>query len=435
MIDTIKQIWTTKDLRNKILFTLGLLVIYRFTTQISVPGVNLDTIRGIYNQNSILGIFSAMTGGSAENFSIVMMGLSPYINASIIMQLLTVIVPQLESLSKEGEQGRKKINKYTRWLTAPLAFLQSYGMIVLINSQSPTGVPIIENIYNPAVIIPIMITLTAGTVFIMWLGELMTEKGIGNGISLIIFAGIISQVPIILGQQLGLAQEDTTRLIPFTVMLIITLLLTVLVILMTEGQRQLKVTYAGKGQGKAQNAVLPIRVNQAGMIPIIFAISMVTFPSVLAQLLTNATSPWLRNISDFLNTYFQINSIAYGIAYFIFIMGFTFFYVSITFNPEEVAENIQKRGGYIPGIRPGKETAEYLGKVSGRLNLFGGLFLAFIGISPIILEVVFQDLFATTSIPLIISGAGLIIVVGVVLELIRQVNAQLIMQDYNKLLR
>ncbi len=434
MLKTIAQIWKSKDLRNKILITLGLLAVYRFTTQISVPGVNLDTIRSIISQNSLLGIFSIMTGGSAENFSIVMMGLSPYINASIIIQLLTVIVPQLEALSKEGEQGRRKINKYTRWLTAPLAFLQSYGMIILINSQSPSGVPIIDNIYDPTVILPIMLVLTGGTVFIMWLGELMTEKGIGNGISLIIFAGIISQVPVMVGQQLGLAQEESSRLIPFAIMLLITLVLTIIVILMTEGQRKIPITYGGRtGQTKGENAFMPIRVNQAGMIPIIFAISMVTFPSVIAQLLAGAESETLRTISDFINTYFAVNSLAYGIVYFLLILGFTYFYVSITFNPEQVAENIQKRGGYVPGIRPGKQTAEYLEKVSGRLNLFGGSFLAFIGVSPLLLQVVFEDLFTVTSVPLIISGAGLIIVVGVILELVRQVNSQLIMQDYNKL--
>jgi len=430
MIDTLKQIWRSIELRNKILFTLGLLIVYRLTIQVSVPGIDLNTIRSLFDRNSLLGIFSIMTGGSAKNFSIVMMGLSPYINASIIMQLLTVIVPQLESLSKEGESGRRKINKYTRWLTAPLAFLQSYGMIALMNSQ--LGTPVVD-IYNPASVIPVMLTLSAGTVFIMWLGELITEKGISNGISLIIFAGIISNVPVIVGQQLGLAQEDSSRLIPFVAMLIITLILTIIVILITEGQRQIPITYAGKGQGKAQRGILPIRVNQAGMIPIIFAVSMVTFPSVIGQLLSGSSSPTLVKIGNFIVTYFPVNSIAYGIVYFLLIMGFTFFYVSITFNPEQVAENIQKRGGYIPGVRPGTQTAEYLSKVSNHLNLFGGLFLSLIGISPLLLNIIFQDLFTISSVPLIISGAGLIIIVGVILEIIRQIKAQLITQDYKQL--
>ncbi len=430
MFKYIQQIWNSKDLRKKILFTLGIILIFRICTQVSIPGANLDAIRSVINQNSLLGIFSALTGGSAENFSIILMGLSPYINASIIMQLLTVIVPRLENLSKEGEQGRQKINQYTRWLTVPIAFLQSYGMIVLINSQS--SVPIVPDIGNPAVVLPIMITITAGTVFIMWLGELISEYGIGNGISLIIFAGIISSIPTVLGQTLALTQQETSRLIPFVLMLLVTIVLLTVVIMVTEGQRQIPVVYAGRGtRGKSDHAILPIRINQAGMIPIIFAVSMASFPGVLAQLFQNSESGALKAIADTILTYFHINSPLYIGAYFLLVIAFTFFYVSITFNPEQVAENLQKRGGYVPGIRPGKETADYIGKISSRLNLWGGLFIAFIAVLPIILSSVFSSL-ALGSVPLLISGAGMIIIVGVVLELIRQVNAQLVMHDYSK---
>lgn len=430
MFKYLQQIWNSKDLRKKILYTIAILIVFRICTQISIPGADLDAIRSVISKNQLLGIFSALTGGSAENFSIILMGLSPYINASIIMQLLTVIVPRLENLSKEGESGRRKINQYTRWMTVPIAFFQSYAMIVLINSQS--GVPIVADIGNPAVVLPIMLTITAGTVFLMWLGELITENGIGNGISLIIFAGIISQIPVMLGQTLSLASAETERLIPFVLMLLVTVALVVVVIMVTEANRQIPIIYAGRGtRGKSDHAVLPIRVNQAGMIPIIFGVSMASFPGVLAQLFANSTNETLKVIADNIQTYFHINSPFYIIVYFSLVVAFTYFYVSITFNPEQVADNLQKRGGYIPGIRPGKETSDYLGKVSSRLNLWGGLFIAIIAVLPIILGSLFTSL-NMGAVPLLISGAGMIIIVGVVLELIRQINAQLVMHDYSK---
>lgn len=406
-------------------------MICRILSQVSIPGVDIKALQVVFNGNQILGLFSLLTGGSAENFSIILMGLSPYINASIIMQLLTVIVPKLENLSKEGEQGRRQINNYTRWLTLPLGFIQSYGMILLLNSQSP--VPLFQNITNPAVILPIMLTVTAGTVLLMWLSELITEMGIGNGSSLIIFIGIIANVPQIIGQSLALAQQSSDKLIPLMIMLLVTLGLTVAVILVTEAQRNLPIIYANRGvRGKTDNSSLPIRINQAGMVPIIFAVSLVTFPGIIAQFLQNAQQDWLRNISSFISTYFTQNSSPYLVVYFLLVIAFTYFYVSITFNPEQVAENIQKRGGYIPGIRPGKQTAEYIQKISDRLNLYGGLFIGFIAILPVILENISSS-FSFGSVPTIISGAGLIIIVGVVLELLRQVNAQLVMHDYNKL--
>lgn len=430
MFNYLQQIWNSKDLRKKILFTLGILILFRICTQISIPGADLDAIRAVINRNQLFGIFSALTGGSAENFSIILMGLSPYINASIIMQLLTVIVPRLENLSKEGEQGRKKINQYTRWLTVPIAFMQSYGMIVLINSQA--AVPIVPNISDPAVVLPIMVTITAGTVLLMWLGELISEYGIGNGISLIIFTGIIANIPIALGQTLALTQQNADALIPFVLMLLVTFALLSVVVLVTEGQRQIPIIYAGRGtRGKSDHAILPIRVNQAGMIPIIFAVSMATFPGVLAQLFQNSQSATLKAIADAILTYFHVNSVLYVVVYFFLVIAFSYFYVSITFNPEQVADNLQKRGGYVPGIRPGKETANYLGKVSNRLNLWGGVFIALIAIFPMILGSLFSSL-QLGNITMLISGAGMIIIVGVVLELMRQINAQLVMHDYSK---
>lgn len=431
MFKYLKQIWRSSTLRRKIIFTLLLLLVFRFAAHITVPGVNISELKNIFEQNSLLGVFSALTGGSMERFSIVLMGLAPYINASIIMQLMTVVIPKLEALSKEGMEGRRVINKYTRWLTIPLAFLQSYGMILLLN-QSAQG-RLIPGAGELGVILPIMLIVTAGTMFIMWLGEQITENGIGNGISLIIFTGIIAGIPTIFGRMLGTFQAgDSTKMAHFLLFIVLTLLLLVFVVIISEGQRNIPITYATRATGgKGEKSVLPIRVNQAGMIPIIFAISMVTFPSVIAQFFSVSSSDTLQGVADFINKYLNANnpSYFYLVTYFLLIVAFSYFYVSVTFNPDNVAENIQKRGGFIPGIRPGSQTAEFLGKTSSHLNLFGGSFIALVAVVPII----FTKYTTLSPGDLIISGAGLIIMVGVVLELIRQIDAQLVMHDYEKL--
>ncbi len=431
MMKYLSQIWRSKDLRNKILFTLFCLLLFRLAAQISIPGANLAAIKAVFDGNAILGVFSALTGGSAENFSIVLMGVSPYINASIIIQLLTVIIPSMESLSKEGEQGQKKLNKYTRWLSLPLAFIQSYGVILLLNSQSQ--VPIIENLRDPMVILPIMLTVTTGTILLMWLGELISERGIGNGISLIIFAGIVAGIPKIVGQGLFLSSDSASSLIPFVSGGLFTIIMLVAIVLITEAERRIPITYSGhRFQGRGAESNLPIKVNQSGMVPIIFAVSLVNFPGLIGQFMGRSANVTIQNIGEFLISAFQVNSPLYLILYFVFIIIFTYFYVSISFNPKQVAENIQKRGGYIPGIRAGTETVEYISKTSNRLNLFGGTFIAIIAVAPILVNILFSGGSANT-VSNMISGAGMIIVVGVVLELVRQVNAQLIMHDYDKL--
>ena len=430
MLSYLTQIWNNKDLRNRILFTITILILYRFIAHITVPGANIDALQAVARRNELLQVFSLLTGGSTETFSVVLMGISPYINASIIIQLLTVVIPKLENLSKEGESGRQKINSYTRWLTFPLAFLQSYGMIILLNSQS--NIPIISDVGDPTLVLPVMLTISAGTLLLVWLGELISEKGIGNGISLLIFASIISQVPALLGQNLFLAQSDQSRIIPFAVMTLITIILITIVILVNEAQRKIPLTYSSRGtRNKSDQAFLPIRINQAGMIPIIFAVAMVSFPGILGQFLQNARSEWLRTFGDAMTTLFLPNTATYLIAYYLLVVGFTYFYVSITFNADQVAENIQKRGGYIPGIRPGSQTVEYIDKVSNRLTFFGSNFLALIAVFPLLLQFFFVSS-SIGTIPLLISGAGIIIIVGVVLELIRQINARLVMHDYNK---
>lgn len=430
MLKTLHNIWHSKELRNRILFTIGMVALYRLMTHITIPGVDREALAFVFEKNSLLGAFSMLTGGSAENFSIVLMGLSPYINASIIIQLLTVIVPRMEELSKEGEYGRKTLNRWTRWLALPLAFVQSYGMISLINAQAQ--VPIIANIDQWSVILPIMLTISVGTIVLMWIGEVISEKGIGNGISILIFAGIIGGIPPLLGPSLALAQNDASRLIPMVAVLLLTLILTLFVVLFTEGQRRIPITYAGReSQGKHEQSFLPIRVNQAGMIPIIFAVSLVTFPSLIGQFLLYADSEWVKAIGRLATTQFNQNSWAYLVVYFLLIIAFTYFYVSITFNPEQVAENIQKRGGFVTGIRPGRETAEYLQKVSNRLNFFGGIMIAVLAVLPMVIQNLFQT-FGVASVPLFVGGAGIIIVVGVVLDLVRRINAQLLVHHYDR---
>ncbi|PCI25705.1 preprotein translocase subunit SecY [Candidatus Peregrinibacteria bacterium] len=422
------QIWKTKDLRNKILFTIGMLAIFRFVAHIPLPGVDLEAIKEIFAQNKVLGVFSALTGGSMNNVSIALMGLAPYINASIIIQLMTVVIPHLEQLSEEGEEGRKTINSYTRWLTLPLAFIQSYGMILLL-SRGAQGAQIIDT-GNWEIMLPAMLTLTAGTVFVMWLGEVISEKGIGNGSSLIIFAGIVAGIPQIFGNILGLAEYDSTKLGAFIGFSVFTIFLLVIITLFTEAIRNIPITYATRGN-RAQKSSMPLRLNQSGMIPIIFAMSMITFPAIMAQFMQSSTSQTLVNLSQWIsqNLSAQNPSYVYMIIYFLLVWSFSFFYVSIVFKPQQMAENIQKRGGYIVGIRPGEETAKYLEKSGYYLTFWGGLFLAAIAIIPL----VFTKFTTLEPADMILSGSGLIIVVGVVLELIRQINAHLVAHDYDKI--
>ncbi len=431
MLKYLHQIWQSPTLRRKILFTLFILFVFRLVAHITVPGVHSQVLTQIFQQNSLLGVYSALTGGSMERFSIVLMGLSPYINASIIIQLMTVVIPKLETLSKEGLEGRRQLNRYTRFLTVPLALLQSYGMIVLLNNSA--GGQLIPNIANFQVLGLVMLTVTAGTIFLMWLGELITEGGIGNGISMLIFAGIIAEMPANFGRMLGTFEAgDNTKMFHFILFVALSILMLIFVVLVAEGQRNIPITYATRATGgKGQKSTLPIRVNQAGMIPIIFAISMITFPSVLAQFFTLSNSETLKSIASFITTYFNSSNPGsiYLIFYFLLIILFSYFYVGVTFNPDTISESIQKRGGFVPGIRPGKQTAEFLAKTSNHLNLFGGFFIALVAIVPMI----FSKFTTLASSDLIVSGSGLIIMVGVVLEIIRQIDAQLIMHDYEKL--
>ncbi len=425
MLRYLRQLWQSNDLRRRILFTLGILIIFRAISHITIPGADKALLQQFLANGTgsgPLGIFAALTGGAVQNFSIALLGLSPYINASIVLQLCTVIFPRLESLSKEGVQGQQKINTYTRWLSIVLAFMQSYGFLVLLNRG---GAGNIVPMTFPEVLFP-MLFVSVGCVFIMWLGELITEKGIGNGISLLIFTGIVAGMPRTLSTMFASGQDKMSA---FYLFLIVSLATLVAVVLFTDAHRAIPITYANQGAGRGVKANIPIRLNQAGMVPIIFAISLITFPSIIAQFLQ--TAPMFAGVVQFIqqNLDSQNPSILYMLLYFLLVIAFTYFYVSVTFKPDELADNIQKRGGFIPGVRPGRETAKMLEKISSRLNLWGGAFLGIVAIVPLI----FTRYSTLSSQDLIISGSGLIIIVGVVLELIRQVNAQLLSHDYEKL--
>jgi len=419
IVNTIKSIIAIKDLRRKIIATLLLVLVYKFLAVIPIPGVNTAGISAIIEAQQGLAFFSALMGGGLENFSIILMGLSPYINAVIIIQLLGVIIPKIGDMQKEGEQGQRKINKITRWLTLPIAFVQSYGMIVLLNSLAGGT---IVNTSDMGTVLMAMTIATAGTIFLMWLGEVMTEYGISNGISIIIMGWVLAAVPgVIMGHING------GNLPLFGALIIATLAIIYVIIKFTEGNRRIPIIYTRTG--REEKSYFPIKVNQAGMIPIIFSVSIVTFPAILGQILANTSSENAKQVGTTLLQYFSIQnpSWIFIIVYFLLVLAFAFFYVSITFNTEQVAENIQKRGGYIPGIRPGTETAEYLQKVSAHLNLFGGGFLALIAVLPYVMGKILGQ-----SVDFIISGAGLIIIVSVLLDIVRRVDSEMKMFDYSK---
>lgn len=420
MLESIKWIFKIENLRKKIIATLLLVLVYKVLATIPVPGVNTDGLVAMLNkeENSGLGFFSALMWGWMKNFSIILMGLSPYINAMIILQLMWVIVPKLGDLQKEGEAGQKKITKYTRWLTLPLAIAQSYGMIVLLNSLA--GWTILDTSNTQVVLIAMTIIVT-GTMFLMWLWEVMTESGIGNGISIIITAWVLAATPQII---MGHINNENYPL--FAGLIIATLVIIYIIVKFTEWTRRIPVIYTRTG--REEKSYFPIRVNQAGMVPIIFAVSLVTFPSILGQILANSNGT-AKSVWEFMVKWFSMSNPEWPmiIVYFLLVLGFSFFYVSITFNTEQIAESIQKRGGYIPGIRPGEETEEYFSKVSGHLNLFGGWFLALIAVAPYIMSKIYGP-----SIDFIISWAGLIIIVSVILDLIRRINSEKQMQDYSK---
>lgn len=422
MLQKLLKIWKDKELRNKILFVLAMLAIFRIAAHIPIPGVNAENLKKFFSSNQILGLVNIFSGGAMATFSVVALGVAPYITSSIIFQLLTMIIPKLEALSKE-EGGRQKINQYTRFLTVPLAFIQSYGMINLLSRANFR----IFNDLAPFNVLSMMMTMTAGTIFLMWIGELITEKKVGNGISLLIFAGIVDQLPGAVQQII--VTYDKTQFINIVTFAAIAVVTIVGVVLMNEAQRNVPVSYAKRVRGmKMYGGVdthLPLRVNIAGVIPIIFAISIVLFPPMLAQFFVGAKTAWVKSGAELIITLFG-NQLFYGILYFLLVFGFTYFYTSVIFHPNQIAENLQKNGGFIPGIRPGHNTAAYLKYVINRIILAGALFLGTLAILPLLMQGV------TGLQTLVIGGTSLLIVVSVIIETIKQVEAQMLMREYEK---
>lgn len=423
MWDKILRIWKIKDLRNSILFVLGMLVVFRLAAHIPIPGVDLANLKKFLSGNQFLGLLNVFSGGTMENFSIVMLGVGPYITASIIFQLLGMVIPSLEEMQKDGEAGQQKINMYTRLATVPLAILQAFSMIKMLG-QSQYQILGSLSFYS---LTAITLTITAGTVLLMWIGELITDRKIGNGVSLLIFAGIVTALPkTVQNLVINYNPADLLTYIMFGVIAVATV---VGVVTISEGQRNIPVTYAKQIRGNrttgGSSTHLPLRVNMAGVIPIIFAISVILFPPMIAQFFVNGTG-WGANFAQHVVTLFN-NQFFYAIAYFVLVFGFTYFYTAVIFQPQKIAENLQRQGGFIPGIRPGKQTEEYLAKTMNRIVFIGAFFLAAIAILPLVLRA-----FTGTQ-ALAIGGTSLLIVVSVAIETAKQISAQVEIHEYDRM--
>ncbi len=417
MLDKIKTIFKIQEIRKKLLITFGLLAVFRLAVHIPIPGVNLDALKQLFASNQLLGMLDLFSGGGMQNFSVVTLGLNPYINASIIMQLLTMVFPKLEELSKEGEAGRQQINQYTRYMAFPLACFQAYGMYFWLSRQG------IVTQLTPLPLASLVLTLTAGTIFLMWIGELLSEYGVGNGISLIIFAGIVARLPLSFGQTLVSAGA-----LSFLLTVGLFLVVVVAVVVVSEGVRRVRIEYAKRVRGRkmygGQSTYLPLRVNQTGMIPIMFAGSLIMIPAMIARYLTGLENQTVAGIAQTVVAALDPNNNFYNLIYFTLVVGFTYFYTAIQFNPDEISENIRQHGGFIPGIRPGSPTSKHLNYILTRITLAGALFLGIIAVLPSLARSL------TDIATLTIGGAGILIVVSVVLETMRQLESMLVMRDY-----
>ncbi|HTP56934.1 MAG TPA: preprotein translocase subunit SecY [Candidatus Paceibacterota bacterium] len=419
-MDTILQIFRRPEIRNKVLFILALMAVAQLAHNVPIPAVDASRLRDFLNNNQLFGLVSTFTGGSLSTLSVAMLGLGPYITATIIMQLLTMIFPSLEQMYKyEGEAGRTRFNQYSRILTVPLAMVQGYAFLTLLTRQS---------VIAPLGLLQMLSTLvivTAGSVFLMWLGELITEKNLGNGVSLLILAGIVARFPSNLQQAIFTYTPD--QLFTYVAFVLVSLAVIVGVIYISEAQRNITVNYARRVRGMRQyggvSTYLPMRVNNAGVIPIIFALSLLLFPGVIANFFASSHIAIVAHIATAVATFLQQN-LWYSILYFIFVVIFTYFYTAITFDPKSIAENIQKQGGYIPGIRPGPQTASFLNHLLNRVTLVGAIFLGTIAILPNIVRG------ATGVSAFTIGGTSILIVVSVALEVMKQIQAQLSLYEY-----
>ncbi len=431
MLQAVANAFKLPDLRKKILFTLLILVIYRFASHVPVPGVDLVALRELFRNNQLLGLLDMFSGGAMSNFSVMALGVYPFITAQIVLQLLQPIIPALEQLSKEGEAGRQKMNMYTHLLTIPLAALQAFAQgNLLAQSAGATGAVLSNFGFRAGTWLPTLATiatLTAGTMFAIWLGHLIDEQGIGNGISIIIFGGIVAGVP---GRMVQLWISNPWSVIVFAIVTVITV---VGIVVVHEGQRRIPVQYAKRVRGTriygGQSTHIPLQVNSAGMIPLIFAVSIIMLPGVIASYFVNSQVKFIASVASGITRIFDTNSVVYWILYFLFVVGFTYFYADVIFQQQNLAETLQRQGGFVPGIRPGTRTAEYLQGVLRRITFVGALFLGIVAIIPFLV----RPLVGTSQ--MLITSTGLLIVVGVVLDTMKQLEAQLLMRHYEGFIR
>lgn len=427
-----RKLLQASDLRKRILITAGLLLLTRVLVHVPLAAVTPEQLSRFFNSNGnqAFGLLDMFSGGSLQKFSIILMGVGPYITATIIVQLLGIIIPSLEALQKEGEYGKQKLNQYTRYLTVPLALMQGYGTLLVLRSQNIIGD------WSAPQLINMLIISTAGTILLMWIGEIISENGIGNGVSLIITIGILAGLPSTFIQKYQLivagGSIDTKELMKGLAFVGASLILIAVIVVMNDAVRKIPVTYARRVSGSSSlsslQSYLPIKVNIAGVIPIIFAISMLLFPQIIGRFFEAVRTPWLANGAKWLATILnaQSNALIYGIVYFILVIFFTYFYTSIVLQPTQIAENLQKQSGFIPGIRPGTETSQYLSAVIARITFVGSIFLGLVAVLPVVVPLWTGDQ------SLILGGTGILIVVAVIIETMRQINAQLLMVSYDK---
>ncbi|HEA66097.1 MAG TPA: preprotein translocase subunit SecY [Desulfobacterales bacterium] len=422
-----QNIFKIPELKKRILFTLAFLSIYRIGVHVPTPGIDAVALASFFARakGTLLGLFDMFSGGALERLSVFALGIMPYISASIILQLLTVVIPHLERLSKEGEQGRKKITQYTRYGTVILSIIQGFGISVGLESMtSPGGAPVV---IDPGWHFRIMtvITLTAGTAFIMWLGERITERGIGNGISLIIFAGIVARLPVAIGNTFRLLSTGEMGIFPILILVVLMVSVVGVIIFMEQGQRRIPVQYAKRVVGRkmygGQSTHLPLKINTSGVIPVIFASSIIMFPATVASFMN---VPWMQNIASAMRP----GNVAYELLFVGFIFFFCYFYTAVTFNPVDVADNMKKQGGFIPGIRPGKRTADYIDRVLTRITLGGAIYLSAVSVLPSILITKF-------NVPFYFGGTALLIVVGVAIDTISQMESHMLSRHYEGFLK
>ncbi|OGI62523.1 preprotein translocase subunit SecY [Candidatus Nomurabacteria bacterium RIFCSPHIGHO2_01_FULL_40_12] len=419
-LNKMKLVWTDTTLRKRVLFVFFALIVFRLLSAIPIPGIDTLALNRFLSNNQFFGILNIFSGGGLTNLSIIMLGVGPYITGSIIMQLLTIMVPALKKIyHEEGEAGRKRFTQYSRLLTVPLAALQGFALLAILESQNIlVNLTAFDRITN-------LLIVVAGSVLLMWLGELVSEFGIGNGVSLIIFAGIVATLPAQVSQLIF--TFDVSQIPLYLMFTVVGVLVIAGIVLVTEAERPIPVTYAKRVRGMKMygggSTYLPLRVNQAGVIPIIFALSILLFPQMIGTFLSRFDNAIIAKISSVLISFTQ-TSVLYAVLYFILVFLFTYFYTAVTFDPEALSTNLQKNGAFIPGIRPGASTSDYISKVLGRITLLGAVFLGFIAVLPLIMQ------FATGITALALGGTSLLIVVSVVLDLMKKVDSQISMREY-----